>query len=65
MSTNINPPTTQGKQPVGIMSQGWDGNFSVNYPGKKNARTIDHICYGPECEDCAETWSIPENADLD
>ena len=65
MGTNINPNTTAGKNPVGILSTGWDGNLSVNYPGKKNVRIVTGITYGPEGEDAAQTWSIPEDADLD
>lgn len=37
---------------AGVMSTGWDGNYSVNYPGKVNARVVDHIHYGEEDMDC-------------
>jgi len=37
---------------AGVMSTGWDGNLSVNYGNIKNRRSVDHICYGEEDEDC-------------
>lgn len=37
---------------AGVMSTGWDGNYSVNYANVKNVREVTHICYGEEDEDC-------------
>jgi hypothetical protein len=65
MGVNINPNTTPGNRPVGIQSTGWDGNYSVNYSGKKNVRMIASICYGPEGEDAAQEWSIPMEEEVD
>jgi hypothetical protein len=65
MGVNVNPNTTPGNNPVGILSTGWDGNFSVNYSGRKNVRIATGIMYGPEGEDCAEEWSIPQETEVD
>ena len=65
MGNTANPNNTPGNRPVGIQSTGWDGNYSVNYSGKKNVRLITHISYGPEGEDAAQEWSIPMDDDCD
>jgi hypothetical protein len=54
---DINPAGTQGKMPVGILSN-FDGNFSSNFKGEKNVRTADHLCFG---EDCDMEADVPES----
>ena len=52
MSVDINPPPNPGRRPTGVMSTGWDGNYAVNFAGKKNVREVDHIHYGEADEEC-------------
>lgn len=57
--TNWNPDTTQGKRGyTGILSTGWDGNYSTNYGMQKNARCVDHIHYGEEDMECPQCDQI-------